>query len=103
MPLPRHIQMEIDLSAAAHQREIAEGFAKLRAKLLPEPKPDPQAEMMRALLNGALHWNAQQTRDMQPGNGPMINPLQAQNAAWQCNGGANIYAGWMGLGTPWFR
>lgn len=37
MDLPLHLQMEIDLSAQAHAREIAEGFAKLRGELAPEP------------------------------------------------------------------
>lgn len=47
--LPITMQMEIDLSAQAHQQEIAEGFAKLRAELL-SPQPAPEPDQWRALM-----------------------------------------------------
>lgn len=46
--------MEIDISAAWHKREIAEGFAKLRAKLLPEPEPDQWRAYGLALQNALV-------------------------------------------------
>jgi hypothetical protein len=50
--LPITLQMEIDLSAAAHKREIAEGFAKLRAKLLPPMEKDNAMARWQELMAG---------------------------------------------------
>lgn len=37
--LPIDIQMQIDITAQMHKREIAEGFAKLRENLTPKQEP----------------------------------------------------------------
>lgn len=105
--LPITLQMQIDLSAAAHKREIAEGFAKLRGELLPERKPTQQELYLQAMMERmrpapdplhrqqmhAGYWN------------PYLNPLQSANAAWNNYGlasGRSTGGGWLGLGTPWF-
>jgi hypothetical protein len=51
--LPIEIQMQIDITAAAHQREIAGKFAALRKQLLPEPIRTHQ-DPWRAMTNAEL-------------------------------------------------
>lgn len=53
MKLPLMLQMEIDISAAAHKREVAEGFATLRKKLIP-PEPERRGNPYDAYLQDAL-------------------------------------------------
>jgi hypothetical protein len=75
MELPLEIQMQIDLTAAAHKREIAEGFAKLRAKLTPEPAPSMAS--LQAFLLGAGYPNT--------GVGKDWGLASSQNALLQAN------------------
>ena len=53
--LPLAIQMQIELSVAAHKREVTEGFARLRAKLLPEPKQEAGAAFRLAFLQAMMN------------------------------------------------
>jgi hypothetical protein len=80
--IPLTIQMEIDLSAAAHQRDIAAGFAKLRKKLLPEPAPDPMRAFMYAMNNAAAWGSMMHQNQLAPANGLYPSQLQMANSAW---------------------
>lgn len=91
MSLPLEIQMQIDLTAAAHKREIAEGFAKLRGRLLPEPSPDPMRAAMQSMqammMNSGLSGQAWLQYALMPSNYQTPNALM-QNAPWWAQTGA---------------
>jgi hypothetical protein len=75
MKLPLEIQMQIDLTAQAHKRELSDAFAKLRASLTPpQPAPDP---MRQASLQSMLA--AQQSPN--PYLGSCLHGLMYQNQA----------------------
>jgi hypothetical protein len=84
--LPLLVQMQIDLTVQAHQREIAEGFAKLRAELLPESEPShldllrnvygsPRQAAYSAQLQAALMPSEESLR---AGNLQSLNPYWNQ-------------------------
>jgi hypothetical protein len=59
-PLPLKHWLAIEEDVARHKAEIAQGFADLRAKLLPEPpeRPKPtQADFWRGMLNSEQQRN----------------------------------------------
>lgn len=86
MELPLLIQMQIDLTAQAHSREIAQGFAKLRAKLLPEPKPSrvDMAFMFANAFSDVYLRGAGLQAALYPSQNAMmqLHPLQAANTFW---------------------
>jgi hypothetical protein len=89
--LPIEIQMQIDISAASHKQAISEGFAKLRAKLLPELPPDPMRAFMEAMTNSQMSYLQSQ---LAPYNGPAINlPLQQNSEYWSQASGGNALWG----------
>jgi hypothetical protein len=100
--LPFTLTMEIDLSAAAHKREVSEGFAKLRAELLPEPKPDFYAAALRGLLGvtDAAQWRGLQA-DLMPQQLPLYQNMMG-GVSWPIQGNAlasnnaNPYTGGLG-------
>ena len=59
MELPLTLQMEIDLSVMAHKRELAEGFAKLRERVLP-----PEAESDAAFWRRLAALNTRKTMEL---------------------------------------
>lgn len=75
--------MAIHLATLDLKRDVAAGFAKLRAKLLPEKKMDEQARQMQALQGLYLNapWPSQLQSALMPSNNPFLHPLQA-NAAY---------------------
>lgn len=88
--LPLDIQMQIDLSAMAHSREIAEGFAKARERLLPAIPESPLALWQRMLMNAAPA--------LQGGMHPGLLGANAQGLFWAQSQNFGIP---LGAGLPW--
>ena len=77
--LPIEIQMQIDLTAAAHKREVAEGFAKAKERLLPPIPERPEVTWQRMLMNaGPQYWQNLQAQ-LAPAWARDTNPFLAQN------------------------
>jgi hypothetical protein len=74
MTLPIVLQMRIDLSAAAHKREIAEGFARLSKKLSPTPKGPTLQDLCRNVFNDA-DWQRRMASQQ-------MAAYQGANSAW---------------------
>lgn len=94
MSLPLQLQMEIDLSAAAHKREVAEGFAKLRSELLPAPKDDRilnESMKLEQLALGLFNMGMNSPN-------PYLNGLYTRNALMPANLASQ---GWFGSFSPW--
>jgi hypothetical protein len=86
MDLPLTLQMEIDISADAHKREIAEGFAKAREKLLPAPTHDSSDQWL-AYKRGQPNWL-------------LGDPTSLSRLLNQSNASANPYVGpFFGMGS----
>jgi hypothetical protein len=102
--LPLTLVMEIELSAAAHKRDVADGFAKLREQLLPPIQESQEAALQRMLMN--MH-PAQQMRM----HADMLG-ASAQGLYWagiQGNSAPSTFtncwastSAWFGPYRPWF-
>jgi hypothetical protein len=94
--LPLNLQMEIDISAAAHKREIAAGFARLRERLLPPEEPSPLASLMNALGNNYVvsPEMARRMAAQQNVNPYGVNQLMAANADWGQAALVGASSGW---------
>lgn len=95
MNLPLHLQMEIDIHAGMHKRDVAEGFAKLRKKLMPEPPRSSAEDLFRNVWSDVTqrYLNDARLQGSLMQTGYLANPLQAANAVSPMNSqGSGLFA-----------